>query len=324
MSFGGSISHQIGFGLAALAVIAAAVYSFFATDLARAQARVTGRSENIETALGTIEYATAGSGNPVLVIHGTAGGFDQGLDMAGALAGHGYELIAPSRFGYLGSRSRADVSVAAQADAYIQLLNHLGVGKVSIVAISAGAWSALDFASRYPELCQALVLIVPAKQLPPGTQNYGGAIAKAMFDSDFVMWAALKLTPIFPGAMDEIMLGTNASVVQASTPAEKARVQEVLDHLLPMRARSEGMKFDIRTAASPDPVALEKISCPVLAISAEDDLFGTALRARQIAAAVSRHRIVIYPTGGHALMGRQDETLSEVTSFLSQSAAHSP
>ena len=161
-----------------------------------------------------IEYATVGEGNPVLVIHGTAGGFDQGLDMARALAQHGYELIAPSRFGYLASQPRTDISVAAQADAYVQLLNHLGAGKVSIVAISAGAWSALDFASRYPDRCRALVLIVPAQQLPPKTRNYGGAIARAMFNSDFIMWAALKLTPIFPGTMDEVMLGTNARVVQ--------------------------------------------------------------------------------------------------------------
>ncbi len=324
MSFGGAISHKIGFVLAALAFIVAALYSFFASDLARARARVTGRSQKIETPLGTIEYATLGEGNPVLVIHGAAGGFDQGLDMTGVLAEHGYELIAPSRFGYLASQPRTNISVAAQADAHVQLLNHLGVGKVSIVAISAGAWSALEFASRYPDRCRALVLIVPAKQLPPQTQNYGGTIARAMFDSDFITWAALKLTPIFPRALDAIMLGTNAHVVQTSTPAEKTRVQEVLDHLLPMSARSEGMKFDIKTATSPAPVSLEKISCPVLAISAEDDLFGTASQARQIAAAVPQHRTVIYPTGGHALVGRQDEILGEVTSFLAQGTAHSP
>ncbi len=324
MSFGGAISHKIGFVLATLAIIVATIYSFFVSDLARARARVTGRSQKIETPLGTIEYATVGEGKPVLVIHGAAGGFDQGLDMAGALAQHGYELIAPSRFGYLASQPRTHISVAAQADAHVELLNHLGVGKVSIVAISAGAWSALEFASRYPDRCQALVLIIPAKQLPPQTQNYGGAIARAMFDSDFIMWAALKLTPIFPGTMDAIMLGTNARVVQTSKPAEKARVQEVLDHLLPMSARSEGMKFDIKTATSPDPVALEKISCPVLAISAEDDLFGTASRARQIAAAVPQCRTVIYPTGGHALVGHDDEMLSEVTSFFSKDTTHSP
>lgn len=324
MSFGGAISHKIGFALAALAIIVATVYAFFASDLARARARVTGRSQKIETALGTIEYATVGKGNPVLVIHGAAGGFDQGLDMTGALAQHGYELIAPSRFGYLASQPRANISVAAQAEAHVQLLDHLGVGKVAIVAISAGAWSALEFASRYPDRCQALVLIIPAKQLPPQTRNYGGAIARAMFDSDFITWAALKLTPIFPDTMDAIMLGTNAGVVQTSTPAEKARVQEVLDHLLPMSSRSAGMNFDIQTAASPDPVSLEKISCPVLAISAEDDLFGTASRATQIAAAVPQCRTVIYPTGGHALAGRHDEILGEVASFLSRGAAHSP
>jgi hypothetical protein len=44
-----------------------------------------------------------GEGAPMLIVHGAEGGFDQGIDMTGAMAGHGYQLIVPSRFGYLRS-----------------------------------------------------------------------------------------------------------------------------------------------------------------------------------------------------------------------------
>ena len=71
-----------------------------------------------------------------------------------------------------------------QADAYAQLLDHLGIDKVVVVSISAGAWSALQFAIRHPERCLALVLLVPADYLPTGTSIHGSAVAKAIFNSD--------------------------------------------------------------------------------------------------------------------------------------------
>jgi pimeloyl-ACP methyl ester carboxylesterase len=145
-----------------------------------------------------------------------------------------------------------------------------------------------------------------------------------MFNSDFLTWLGLKATRLFPALMDGIMLGSNSTVVEAATASETARLETILDHLLPMQPRAAGMAFDIRTAAAPAPVALDRIACPVLAVSAEDDLFRTAARARQIAAEVQHGSAVIYPTGGHALVGHSDEALREVSKFLSRSTQDSP
>jgi 2-hydroxy-6-oxonona-2,4-dienedioate hydrolase len=302
--------------LAVLIVAAACVYATFSHDLAAARARLVGRSKTVETSTGTLEYAVMGEGTPMLVVHGAEGGFDQGIDMTGAMAGHGYQLIAPSRFGYLRSTMPGNPSTAMQADAYAQLLDRLGIDKVVVVGISAGAWSSMQFAILHPERCRALVLLVPADYLPVGTSIHGGAVVRAMVNSDFVAWALLKLMPIMPGAMTRMMLGTDAAVVRAAEPGEKARVQQVLDHLLPVSQRIAGMNFDIETAATLVPYPIEKIACPVLTISAEDDRFGTASRARYIAARVQGGRAIIFPTGGHALVGRYGDALREITSFL--------
>jgi len=187
---------------------------------------------------------------------------------------------------------------------------------VVVVGISAGAWSSLQFAIRHPERCRALVLLCPADFLPAGTAIHGGAIAKAIFNSDFVAWAALKLMPIMPGGMTRMMLGTDAAVLRTAEPSEQMRVQQVLEHLLPVRPRSGGMQFDIKTAATHEPYPVEKISCPVLTISAEDDRFGTASRAKYLAAGVPAGRAIIFPTGGHALVGHYADALREITSFL--------
>ena len=302
--------------LAVLIVTAAGVYILFARDLSLARARLAGQSETMQTSVGTLEYSVRGAGEPILAIHGAGGGFDQAIDMTGALVDHEYRLIAPSRFGYLRSSLPADLTVAMQADAYAELLDHLGIDQVVVVGISAGAWSSMQFAIRYPQRCRALVLIVPADYLPAGTAVHGGAFVTAMISSDFFAWAALRLMSIVPGAMSGAMLGTAPAVVRSADAGEKARVGQLLDHLLPVSPRYEGMQFDIHTAAMREPYSIEKIACPVLTISAEDDRFGTAARARYIAHSVAHGRALIFPSGGHALVARYAQAMRESVAFI--------
>ncbi len=292
------------------------IFAIFARDLANARARLVGRSSTLATSLGTLEYAEIGQGEPILVVHGAAGGFDQALDMCGALAEHGYRLIAPSRFGYLRSALPAHLTTAMQADAYVELLDHLGIAKVNVVSISAGAWSAMQLAIRHPDRVRALVLLVPADYLPPGMTIHGGAVVRAIFNSDFIAWVALKLMPVLPGGMSRMMLGTDLAVLRAADRDEKARVHQILEHLLPVGPRVAGMNFDLATAATREPYAVEKITCPLLAISAEDDPFGTARRARLIASSVAHGRVTVFPTGGHTLVGHLADAVREGTAFL--------
>jgi pimeloyl-ACP methyl ester carboxylesterase len=309
--------RRILFAIFAVLIVAAVgVYASYAHDMKAARARLVGHSKTVETSFGTMEYAVMGEGEPMLVVHGAEGGFDQGIDMTGAMAGRGYRLIVPSRFGYLRSTMPTNPTTAMQADAYVQLLDHLGIDKVVIVGISAGAWSSMQLAIRHPDRCHALVLLVPANYLPAGTTIHGGAVVSAMVHSNFVAWALLKLMPIMPGGMTRKMLGTDSAVVRGADPSEKARVQQVLDHLLPVNQRIAGMNFDVKTAATHEPYPIGKISCPVLTISDEDDRFGTASRAKYIAANVPDGKVILFPTRGHALVGHFDDALREITSFL--------
>ncbi len=299
-----------------LVISAVGIYTLFARDVSAARARLIGHSKIIDTSFGKVEYALLGEGEPILIIHGAGGGFDQGIDTTNGLAGYGHRLVAPSRFGYLASTLPANPTTAAQADAYAELLDSLGIDKTFVVSLSAGAWSAFQFAIRHPERCRALALIAPADYLPPGKRNYGGPVVRWIFGSDFVAWVALKVTRLIPGAMTGMMLGTKPAVVHAADPSEKARLQQILEHLLPVSARFGGIQFDIRTAATPEPLPIERIACPMLAISAEDDMFGTAARARYTAANVPDASAIIFPSGGHALVGHYAEALRQVASFF--------
>lgn len=112
----------------------------------------------VMTRFGTVEYAERGSGEPLLVIHGFFGGCDEALlSLRGLTAGR--RVIAPSRFGYLGSSMPADATVAAQADAFAALLDGLSIDRLDVAAISSGATSAFRFALRHPDRVKHLAVI---------------------------------------------------------------------------------------------------------------------------------------------------------------------
>jgi 2-hydroxy-6-oxonona-2,4-dienedioate hydrolase len=62
--------------------------------------------------------------------------------------------------------------------------------------------------------------------------------------------------------------------------------------------------------------ALERISAPTLAISAQDDGYDTYENARYTAAQIPHARFIGYSTGGHLLVGHGQEVTAEITQFL--------
>lgn len=107
---------------ATLALAALWIWSRFDDELRRARAHSLQGSTIIDTRCGPIEVQQAGAGVPVLVVHGSGGGHDQGMAFAGSLVQQGIRVIAMSRFGYLRTPmpvEAADSSAAAQADAHV-------------------------------------------------------------------------------------------------------------------------------------------------------------------------------------------------------------
>jgi pimeloyl-ACP methyl ester carboxylesterase len=59
-----------------------------------------------------------------------------------------------------------------------------------------------------------------------------------------------------------------------------------------------------------------QLAMPVLIVSTEDDRFGTAQTARDIAARLPQARLVIHPDGGHLWLGRDEAVADEVQRFI--------
>jgi len=304
--------------LVAIAAGAAWIGSEYRSDISRARARVATGSQVISTACGPIEYAEVGSGPAMLAIHGAGGGFDQGLALGGPIARKGYRVIAMSRFGYLRTPAPPRPTIALQAAAHACLLDALGVSSAAVIGVSAGAPSALEFALSYPARCKALVLLVPGwyPTTGPSLRRMGPMEARA-FDralrSDFVFWAIIRFLPT---VADRTVLGTPAAVVEAGSPSEQARVAAILRGILPISERQVGLSLEAQLTGERLSKPLESMTVPTLAISAEDDLYGTYANAQYIARHIPRCALVGYRTGGHLWVGHNDELVGTVIAFL--------
>jgi len=145
----------------------------------------------VPTRCGDVEYAESGAGEPVLVIHGIFGGRDAGIVAFGGLLPN-RRVLAPSRFGFLGSAMPPDATPELQAAVFVELLDHLAIDRIDVIGYSAGATSALQLALRHPERVRHLVVM--SGNLPgPVAATPPHAILKLLFRSDILVWLAKVL-----------------------------------------------------------------------------------------------------------------------------------
>jgi 2-hydroxy-6-oxonona-2,4-dienedioate hydrolase len=294
----------------------------FDSDLQQARARVAHGSVLIATRCGLIEYQEAGTGVPLLAVHGSGGGYDQGMAFAGALTHRGIRVIAMSRFGYLRTPMPADASPATQADAHVCLLDALGIRQASVLGGSAGAPSALQLAIRHPKRVNALVLMVPlaykpptladsAPPLPPWVEN----AMMRLIGSDFLFWSALHVAR---DQLIKVVLATPPELLASATPNERTRVNAMLENILPVSTRAKGLAYDTAAGKHLAPASLGSVRARTLIISARDDRYGTYASAKYTANGIAGARFIGFDEGGHTWIGHNEEAMSEIAKFLVQ------
>ena len=114
----------------------------------------------VDTSLGMVEYVDHGDGPPVLFVHGSPGGCDQGAVMTEFLVARGFRSISISRPGYL--RTPLSDRVAEpdqQADLEIALMDELGIGTFAVMCWSGGGPSSYRLAAKHSDRVSALVTL---------------------------------------------------------------------------------------------------------------------------------------------------------------------
>lgn len=311
--------------VAAVVVAVAAVWIGwqFDDDLHRARSRSAQGSAVIDTACGPIEVQQAGAGVPLLVVHGSGGGHDQGMAFARQLAQQGIWVIAMSRFGYLRTPmplDAADASAAAQADAHVCLLDALGIRRAAVMGGSAGAPSALQMALRHPDRVSALILLVPLTYKPPSQADSSApmpawveATMMRLLGSDFLFWVAMHVAR---DQVIKVVLATPPELLPAASPQERARVNAMVDNILPVSARAAGLRSDTAVGKHLAPSALETLRVPTLIVSARDDRYGTFASAAYTASRIAGATFIGFDQGGHTWVGHDDEVMAAIVRLL--------
>src|SRR5215203_1305506 len=104
-------------------------------------------------------YRIAGSGPPVVLIHGMVNSSRHWEDVALALADR-YQVIAPDLIGHGDSATpRGDYSLGAHAASIRDLLAAIGVDRATIVGHSLGGGVAMQFFYQFPQRVERLGLV---------------------------------------------------------------------------------------------------------------------------------------------------------------------
>lgn len=262
------------------------------TELATYEART------IKLEYGTMTYIDKGSGEPILSVHGIFGGYDQAYDTCKDLSPD-YRIIAPSRFGYLGSDVYSDGTPKAQAAAYVELLDKLGIEKVFLLATSAGGSVAIRFALDYPERTKGLILYcsaMPSANKPEKYAEYAGP--PAFLCNNYMMFL---ISPLF-----KLVMGMEPSTIYG---------------MLPIKNRKEGVLLDSKIT-NPDMARnyhtynIEELKISTLILHAKDDKLAKYSDVERVLYRFPDYNFVSFESGGHLMSGHEEEVRQAVNEYI--------
>jgi len=106
-----------------------------------------------------IQYQEAGSGEPVILLHGLGGDSTNWAMTIPALAPH-YHIYAPDQIGFGRSEKPGmNYRVATLVEFLDQFYQKLGISRATLVGNSLGGWTAASFTLIHPEKVNKLVLV---------------------------------------------------------------------------------------------------------------------------------------------------------------------
>lgn len=301
----------IGF-LSIILIVLVVSFPFYKKQMKAAGERIQSESRILETKYGKMEYAVRGHGKPILLIHGAGGGFDQGLWLGEVCLDGDYQFISPSKFGYLNSDIPAKYSAKIQAEQYRILLDYLGIEKVSVIGVSAGGPSSMQFAGDYPERIEKLILL-SAVSMPPNPNDkdpFFIKIIQTIQKSDFAYWFFTKAfkTQILG------LVGIPADDYKKFTAEQKKLANELLDLMHPMSLRHKGTVIDgliIKDFTIPN-----SIGVPTLVIHSKNDGLVSYSHAEYAHQNIKCSKLILYENGGHGAISELKDARKQISIFL--------
>lgn len=196
-----------------------------------------------------------------------------------------------------------DATLADVADNLTELLDHLGIGRTSVLGLSMGAITAQHFAVRHRDRLDRLILVAP----PAGTSPYRRAINRIFTD-------LLKAQP--PERLMEHMLYLALSpdfVDQRPALVEQIAKSIVISE----RDRQTLLRLLEKSPRFTGVPGLEDMDAPTLIIAGQLDILTPPSQARRLHALLPNSRLVLLEGVAHSpFLEAGQQTFSAVRAFL--------
>jgi pimeloyl-ACP methyl ester carboxylesterase len=260
----------------------------------------------VDTRLGPVQCATVGKGAPVLVVHGTPGGYDQALAMSRFLDDQRFQAILPSRPGYLETELGDRGSLDAQADLLAAVLDSLDVERAGVLCWSGGGPPAYRLAVRHPDRVHALIACDCVSKAYP--RPHESASDKLMFHTRAGQWLLRVLIAHSPkqvitssleqeGDLSKEKLAQRAQEV-FDDPAKRQLVLDV-SATISQVGRKAGYDNDIEQFETIDDLELERITAPSLIVHGSADTDVEPDHGASAAARIPNAELLELDTGTH-------------------------
>lgn len=246
-------------------------------------------------------WDTGGNGQPVIFMHaGSQSGAGWGYQQP-VFAAAGYRAIGYSRRGYFRSESGNPEEPGSACEDLNQLIEHLKLDKVHLVAIAHGAFFALDFALVYPQKLRSLTIASSYLGIADSEKDYLDANRRLRPKEFNALPVEVKeLHPSYRVGNPEGMAAWVKLSKEASTGP---RINAKRPHQLTWER-------------------LESIKTPTLLMTGDGDLYTPPALLRMQASHMPHAETVIVPEAGHCANWEQPAVFNRmVLAFLRKYSA---
>lgn len=254
-----------------------------------------------------VAYGVHGSGQPVVLIHGTPSHSYIWRNVAPHLAESGFQVFVFDLLGF-GASERpvyADTSVDAQTGLVPKLMAAWGLDEVRIVAHDIGGAVGLRLAVSHPELVERLVLADtvsydswPSETWQEITRNHLQSYAAMPADQfEALLTRQLRMTVSDPDRMTGETLDAYLDAI--SGPMGRT---SFFQH----QARHYDSKYTEELTAD-----LPKLQIPVLILWGEDDQWQSTTYAERLHADIPGSQLNMIPKAGHFVMEDAPEAVTQ-------------
>ncbi len=203
-----------------------------------------------------VRYYENGKGRDILLIHGLGGSIDSWIYNRDELAKH-FHVLAIDLLGFgLSDKPRIRYSIGMFVRFINNLLALFPINRVSLIGSSLGGQISAEFAMRYPEMVDRLILISPAGVTP---YSYKGSKELYLYTSIFE-------------AKDEEDLKYRLSALDKDAKFDKQYISNLFNYIKMENARYAFYSALRHSARAPRLVdRLDKIKARYMVIWGKDD-----------------------------------------------------